>query len=38
MPWAIDTPSNHPFEVAGLYGSAEEFKIPRRSYPVHPSA
>jgi hypothetical protein len=26
MPWAIYTPSTHPFEVAGLCGSAEEFK------------
>jgi hypothetical protein len=38
MPWAIYTPSTHPFEVAGLCGSAEEFKTPRRSYPIHPSA
>jgi hypothetical protein len=26
MPWAICTPFTHPFEVAGLCGSAEEFK------------
>jgi hypothetical protein len=26
MPWAIYTPSTHPFEVPGLCGSAEEFK------------
>jgi hypothetical protein len=38
MPWAIYTPSTLPFEVAGLWGSAEEFKTPRRSYLIHPSA
>jgi hypothetical protein len=32
------TPSTHPFEVAGLFGRAEECKTPRRSYPIHPSA
>jgi hypothetical protein len=37
MPWAIYTPSTHPFEVAGMFGSAEEYKIRRRSYPIHPS-
>jgi hypothetical protein len=26
MPWAIYTPSTHPFEVARLCGSAKEFK------------
>jgi hypothetical protein len=26
MSWSIYTPSTHPFEVAGLCGSAEEFK------------
>jgi hypothetical protein len=31
-------PSTHAFEIAGLYGSAGEFKTPRRSYPIHPSA
>jgi hypothetical protein len=30
MTWAIYTPSTHPFEVAGLCGSAEECKAPRR--------
>jgi hypothetical protein len=38
MPWAIYTPSTHPFEVAGLCGSAQEFKTPRRSYSILPSA
>jgi hypothetical protein len=38
MPWAIYTPSTHPFEVAGLCGSAQEFKTHLRSYPIHPSA
>jgi hypothetical protein len=37
-PWAIYTPSTHPFEVVGLCGSAEECKTLRRSYPIHPSA
>jgi hypothetical protein len=31
-------PSTHPFEVARLCGSVEEFKTPRRSYPIHQSA
>jgi hypothetical protein len=31
-------PPTHPFEVAGLCGSAEEFKTYWRSYPIHPSA
>jgi hypothetical protein len=31
-------PSTHSFEAAGLCGSAEEFKTPTRSYPIHPSA
>jgi hypothetical protein len=31
-------PSTHPFEVAGLCGSLEEYETPRRSYPSHPSA
>jgi hypothetical protein len=38
MPWDIYTPSTHSFEVAGLSGSAEEFKKKRRSYTIHPSA
>jgi hypothetical protein len=31
-------PPTHLFEVAGLCGSTGEFKTPRRSYPIHPSA
>jgi hypothetical protein len=31
-------PSTHPFEIPGLCGSAEVFKTPKRSYPIHPSA
>jgi hypothetical protein len=38
MPWAIYTPSTHLVVVAGLCGSAQEFKTPRRSYPIYPSA
>jgi hypothetical protein len=38
MPWAIYTPSTHPFEVSRLCGSAEECKTPKRSFPIHPSA
>jgi hypothetical protein len=38
MCWPIYTPSTLLFEVAGLCGSAEECKKPRRSYPIHPSA
>jgi hypothetical protein len=38
VPWAIYTPSTHPFEVDELCGSAVECKTPRRSYPIHPGA
>jgi hypothetical protein len=37
MPLPIYTLSTHPFEVAGLCGSTEECKTPRRSYPIHTS-
>jgi hypothetical protein len=38
VPWAIYTPSTHPFDVVGVCGSADECKTLRRSYQSHPSA
>jgi hypothetical protein len=35
MCWPIYTPSTLAFEGAGLCGSAEEFKLPGRSYPIN---
>jgi hypothetical protein len=38
LPWAIYTPSTHPFEIVGFCGSAEECETHTTSYPSHSSA